>query len=98
MTVAELGERMDAEEFVHWRMLEEEDPLPDPHLSAAIVAWTTARALGGSRTARLDDFLPRRRPQQDVHEMRANYRAFLAGLRPPSVKITSERGPDRVPT
>lgn len=79
-TLAELGETMSADEFCLWRIAEEDDPLPDPHFSAALIALTTARSLGGAKNVSLDDFLPRKKPKQSAQEIATRARAWVESL------------------
>jgi hypothetical protein len=81
-TLAELEASMGADEFALWRLLEAEDPLPDPHLSAGLVAYTVARSIGGAKAGRLEDYIPGRSggARQSPAEVAARARAWLAGL------------------
>jgi len=54
---------MSSSELSEWLAYAQLDPLPDPHLSAGIVAHTTASAnwSGKGFRPRLEDFIPRGR-------------------------------------
>jgi hypothetical protein len=60
MTREEMMARMSEPEFRGWLAYDRIEPLPDAHWDAALIASTIARALGGDKKARLEDFLPRR--------------------------------------
>lgn len=56
MTVGELDRRMDSAEFSEWIAFTQIEPLPDPHLSAALICQTVSASNGGK--TKLEDFLP----------------------------------------
>jgi hypothetical protein len=62
MTVAELGDRMDSAELSWWLAKEAIDPIPDSYWQAALIASTVAQVMG-SKKAKLEHFLPRRKPR-----------------------------------
>jgi len=54
---------MPSAELSEWLAYAQIDPLPDPHLSAGIVAHTVAAGLWGGkgRRPKLDDYIPKAR-------------------------------------
>lgn len=79
MTARELGRRMDAAEFLE-RIAFDEIHTPDSWYQTALVCLTAAR-IGGSKKAKLEDFLPaRRKPPPDPRELALQLRMFAESL------------------
>jgi hypothetical protein len=62
MTVEDLGDHMSSAELSWWLAKEAIDPIPDSYWQAALIASTVAQVMG-SKKAKLEHFLPRRKPR-----------------------------------